>query len=155
MALVTNPNIYSVDDVVDGITPHSDCGCGCNGAGTCKDTVGLSGMGVTSCDDYGNCEDQLPYPTLAQTANPSYSWNDVFKDSFKTGTKVFYDIYGGPQPGTSITKSQYGSTYQRLPDNAVGGFNLTGNTAMGSISSFLPYLLIGGILFIGVKAVSK
>lgn len=175
MALVTDPYVENVNAMMNGA--NDDCGCGgCTGCDSTSlklttestgDAVGWIGniaaissvkpIGLGQFDQFDPLDQNVPYPTTAQQANPSYSWKDVFQQGAMTGFGILRDVFGGPRPGTYITSGPYGSSYQRLPQNAPSAsFNLgLSPPNMGGGLGIGTLLLIGGGVLLISKLASK
>jgi hypothetical protein len=177
MALVANPQIESVNMLVDGV--ESGCGCGscagCDSSSTklttesMGDAVGWLGniaamspvkpAGLGNFNQYDPLDQGIPFPTTAQRANPNYSWTDVFQQGAMTGFGIIRDIFGGPRPGTFMTSGPQGSSIQRLPENSLNaGANLNfgvtpigvgGGMGLGTV------LLIGGVILLASRGGGK
>lgn len=124
-------------------------GCACNGMGAAE-TAEINFFGW----------DQTNYSTVSgQSTDPGgvslgNTWTDIWQKGLTTAFGIANARYGGVQPGQYVQNGN--SVNYRLPNNSTNFSAFpTAGIGVGSSSSLMTWLLIGGVGLIAIKSLSK
>lgn len=96
----------------------------------------------------------IPYPQSGGGGSwaSGIDWGSIIKTAVGATSNIFSARYAVPPPGTMIQTPQ--GTIVRQPQYG-SQFNLGIGTGFGSTGSYLPWLLLGGLVLGGVALVSR